>query len=185
MGHCAALGVRDVVIHPGGAHAEPSETQRVFDLNVQSFRRLGEHASSLELRIGVENMRGSDSGPHFGAHPSDLLDLIAAVDIPALGITFDTSHTHIAGLDLAAAVRECGNALWCTHISDCDGTADQHLTPGNGTIEWPPLMKALREAGFAGALNFEIPGERAPTRDLLSLKLQYARRVADWLMGCP
>lgn len=185
MDHCATLGVRDVVVHPGGAHTEPQEIQRVFERNVQGFRRLGEHASSLGLRIGIENMPGDDTGPRFGARPRDLLDLIAAVDSPALGITFDTSHAHVAGLDLAAAIRECGDALWATHISDTDGSADQHLTPGNGTIDWPAVMQALHEVGFAGALNFEIPGERAPTRDLLALKLQYARRVADWLISRP
>ncbi len=185
MSHCAELGVRDVVMHPGGAHAEASETQHVFDLHVESFRHLGERASSLELRIGMENMMGSDKGPRFGTRPRELLDFIAAVGSPAIGITFDTSHAHVAGIDPAEAIRECGDVLWCTHISDCDGTADQHLTPGGGTVEWPSVMKALRDVGFAGALNFEIPGERSASRDLLALKLQHARRVADWLMSRP
>jgi sugar phosphate isomerase/epimerase len=185
MSHCAALGIRDAVIHPGGRHAEAGETQHVFNLNVESFRRLSEQAASLSLRIGIENMPGRQASPRFGARPRDLLDLIEAVGSPALGITFDTSHAHVAGLDLAAAIRECGDALWATHISDTDGSADQHLTPGNGTIDWPVVMQALHEVGSASALNFEIPGERAPTRDLLVLKLRYARRVADWLMSRP
>ncbi len=185
MGHCAALGVRDVVMHPGGAHAEAKDAQHVFELNVESFRRLSDHAGSLDLCIGIENMPGRDRGPHFGARPSDLLDLIAAVGSPALGITFDTSHAHILGIDHAAAIRQCGELLWATHISDCDGTADQHLTPGNGTIDWPPLMRALREVGFAGALNLEIPGELSANRELLALKLKHAQRVAEWLVSYP
>jgi sugar phosphate isomerase/epimerase len=136
------------------------------------------------LTIGLENTLDSrDVHRAFGSIPGELLDLIAKVNSPALGITFDTSHAHVRGLDLPAAIRELGPLIRCTHISDNDGSGDQHLTPGGGTIAWPPVMAALREVGYQGTLNFEIPGEEYPHRELLGLKLRHACEVAGWLVN--
>ena len=104
---CAALGVGRVVIHPGGQDlATQDDFDRALALNVEGFRELSDHAGELGLRIGIENTLDSrDAHQVFGSIPEELLDLIARVNSPALGITFDTSHANVSGLDLGAAIR--------------------------------------------------------------------------------
>jgi len=180
MSICAKLGVRDVVLHPGrGTGAPEGEEQGALKaMNAEAFGRLGGLAEELGLRIGIENMVRS-----FGATAPDLLGLIeAAGGGDALGVTLDTSHAHLQGLDIPAAIRELGARLICTHISDNDGSGDQHRTPGTGTIDWPPVMAALAEVGYDGLLNLEIPGERHPVPAMLELKLRHARAVAGMLV---
>ncbi len=204
---CAQLGIAQVVIHPGGRELKtPDDFRRALEHNIQGFTRLADRAGALGLRIGLENTLGGGSAAAtvkrsgepfrrrsrrrsrdahcaFGSVPDELLDLIASVGSPVLGVTFDTSHAHVRGLDLPAAIRQLGPLICATHISDNDGSSDQHRTPGGGTIDWPGVMSALREIGYHGRLNFEIPGEEHPQRELLALKMRHALAVADWLIG--
>ncbi len=182
---CQALGIENVVIHPGTGegYATPEERRVIFDCNAEAFRVLGDRAGELGLRIGLENMlewRGQRI--QFGSTAEELLEFLAALDHPALGITFDSSHANAKGLDLPATVRAFGEKLICTHLSDNDGSGDQHRTPGNGKIDWPGVMTALREIGYDGMLNLEIPGEEHPVEALQALKVQHALRVAEWLV---
>jgi len=175
----ARLGIETVVIHPGGHQGATTcaERDRVRVLNVDAFRRLGDLAGERGPHIALENlMRPGASMPY------EILDLLAAIDRPTIGITMDTSHANVVGLDLAVAIREWAPHLLATHISDNDGSGDQHRTPGNGGIEWPKVMKALREAGYGGLLNLEIPGERHAALPLRALKSVHARQVAEWLV---
>lgn len=175
----ARLGVRIVVIHPGGRQGATTrvERDRILALNVEVFRRLGDLAGERGLRIGLENLarRGASM-------PYEMLDLLAAIDHPAIGITLDSSHANMVGLDFKATICELGPHLIATHISDNDGSGDQHRTPGSGTIDWPAVLSALREVGYEGLFNLEIPGERHALLPLRALASQHARQVAEWLM---
>lgn len=178
----AQLGVRTVVIHPGGRQGATTRAERdsITALNVEAFRRLGDQAGERGLRIGLENlMRRGASMPY------EMLDLLAAIDHPAIGITLDTSHANVAGLELAIAIRELGFHIIATHISDNDGSGDQHRTPGNGSINWPTVMLALHEIGYDGLFNLEIPGERHALLPLRAFKSRHARQVAEWLVTLP
>jgi sugar phosphate isomerase/epimerase len=173
-----ALGIEVIVIHPGGARMATTRAERDRDwrLNVETFRQLGDLAGEHGLRIALENLMGRYRAPY------ELLDLIAAIDHPAIAVTFDTSHANVVRLDLPAAIREFGSMLAATHISDNDGSGDQHRTPGNGQIDWPPVMDALREVGYEGLFDLEIPGERHAVLSLRDQQSRLACQVANWLV---
>jgi len=66
----ARLGVRNVVVHPGGAKfSSRAERHASIALNVEAFRRLGDVAGEKGLRIGIENINRNF------ASSFDLLDL--------------------------------------------------------------------------------------------------------------
>jgi sugar phosphate isomerase/epimerase len=175
----AQLGIEVIVIHPGGRRMATTraEQQRDWTLNVETFCQLGDLAGERGVRIGLENLMGRYRAPH------ELLDLIAAIDHPAIGVTFDTSHANVVGLDLPAAIREFGSVLIATHISDNDGSGDQHRTPGNGQIDWLAVVQALRDVGYAGLFDLEIPGERHALLPLRAQQSRLACEVADWLVN--
>ncbi len=184
--HCAQLGVRDVVVHPGVGlgHSTRDELREIIRLNVESFKLLCDRAGEVGLRLCVENMLPSRNAGRqsFGIHPHELLGLLEEVDSAVLGVVFDTSHANVSGLDIGAAIRELGSTIWCTHLSDNDGTGDQHLIPGDGDVDWPTAMAALREVGYTGRVNLEIPGALHPVREVLALKMRHARQIAGWLV---
>jgi D-psicose/D-tagatose/L-ribulose 3-epimerase len=183
---CAELGVQWVVLHPGGGgYSTARELAAIMSLNEQAFRRLGDRAGGKGLKIGIENMMdgGIPGRRRFGAMPQELLDLLDRLHHPALGITLDTSHASVQNLDLLTVVRELGPRIICTHISDNDGSGDQHRTPGWGRINWPAVVKALAEVGYRGLFNLEIPGERHAVPEIQTMKVRWALEVATWLVG--
>jgi sugar phosphate isomerase/epimerase len=185
---CAAMGVKVVVIHPGcGAGYTTREEHRgVVQWNRRQFGRLGDLAGELGLRVALENMADSltTTGRRcFGATPGELLGLLERLDHPALGVCLDTSHAHLQRLDVPACIRQLAGHLIATHISDNDGSGDQHRTPGHGSIDWAGVMAAFADAGYEGLFNLEIPGENHPWADLVRIKIRHAREVAQWLVA--
>lgn len=180
IGIAARLGARVIVIHPGGrqGYTTRAERRRITELNVEAFRRLGDLAGERGMKIGLENTMS-----RVGATPCDLLDLLDDIGHPALGVTFDTSHASVQGLDIPGAIRELGPHLVGTHLSDNDGSGDQHRFPGCGRIDWPAAMRALAEAGYEGPVNLEIPGECHAEPELRRMKVRFARELAGWLAG--
>ncbi|MDZ4200234.1 MAG: sugar phosphate isomerase/epimerase [Kiritimatiellia bacterium] len=174
----ALMNAKQAVIHPGGRNSDPgSRRDGLLKLNIESFRRLGDFAGEHAMRIGIENM----PWPGF-AKPSELLELLQRIDHPAIGITLDTSHANMCSLNVSDMVLAFGPHLVATHISDNNGSGDQHLTPGGGTIDWPAVMKAFRKIDYKGIFNLEIPGERHAVLGLRKLKTRYALDVATWLI---
>jgi len=123
---------------------------------------------------------------NFGAIVEEILGLIEQIGSPALGVCLDTSHANIQGLNQPEAIRACGEKLIALHISDNDGSGDQHRTPGTGSVDFPSIVAALREVGYASNLNLEIPGENgrgtAPSA-IIELRSRYALGVCEVLLS--
>jgi len=145
------LGVKHFVLHT--ADDPGMSRDDVFRANAEGFRRLAADAERTNVKVAVENTCN-----RFGSTPAELLELIDAVGSPMLCICLDSSHANVQGLDIAETVKGCGSALACLHLSDNDGSGDQHRLPFDGTVDWYALARALREADYPGTLNFELGG---------------------------
>ena len=78
-------------------------------------------------------------------------------------------------------IRAYGARLDCLHLNDNYGRSnglyeDLHLLPGEGTLPWAEIIRALREIGYAGVYNIE------PIADLARLDKQ--ARTAKLAKGC-
>jgi len=84
--------------------------------------------------------------------------------------------------DQAAFIEAVAPYLKALHIADNDGSGDQHLAPyGRGTVAWKSVLPALRECGYSDLFNLEIPGERRCPPEVLRLKLDYLKRLLDFM----
>jgi len=77
-----------------------------------------------------------------------------------IGVCFDVGHWHsfaggcrLGNLDIW--VETLAPVLTHLHLHDNDGTFDQHLAPGTGTIPWPTVLAALSSRGLAPSVTFE------------------------------
>jgi sugar phosphate isomerase/epimerase len=186
----ARMGIRVGVIHPGGDQPaafadELAERHR----RVESFRELADHAAQFDFALAIENMtdgardrRSSVGQRRFGATIEELHQLIDAIDRRNLGICLDVGHAWVQGIPMDEAVRQCGEHLIATHIQDNDALSDQHLAPTRGSIDWQTGIAALRESGYDGLFNLEIPGERGLPPDLTLKRLEGVLETARWLL---
>ena len=177
-----ALGVKAGVLHVGGhrlAGLGWSEEQ-ILERRVQAVGQVAEYARGGVTRICLENLT-----PRCGyATIEDAKKILAALNAPNVSICLDTGHANISGVSCAEFIRELGPHLEALHIADNLGTNDDHMLPyGRGTVPWPQVMAALREVGYSGLFNFEVPGENRCPMPVREAKLGYARQLADWMIA--
>jgi sugar phosphate isomerase/epimerase len=87
---------------------------------------------------------------------------------------------NLNGGDCAEFVKTAGARLKALHITDSIGDHDDHILPfGGGNIDWCGAIKALKEIGYPGAFNFEIPRENRCPMNVRLIKLEYAKKLAD------
>ena len=97
-----------------------------------------------------------------------------------IGICMDVGHAFMMG-DLADAIETCAEHLITTHLHDNKRKADDHLTPGEGSIDWPAALVSLQKVGYEGAWMFEVANTSNPKQVLG--KTEAARRRFDELLG--
>jgi len=100
----------------------------------------------------------------FEPEPGMLIDtmasfaeLVDAVDSPNLKLTLDIGHLHCLGeVPIADVIRRWGESLVNVHIEDMETGVHEHLMFGEGEIDFPPVIAALHEVGYAGGLHVEL-----------------------------
>lgn len=156
----AALGARQMVIHSPFDHWSQHHKLAGKDGNaakIAAIREVLAPAISLGETHGVAMVVENC----FDVDPADRRELIEAVGSPALAVSIDTGHAHLArymsgGPPVDYFVRDAGNLLKHVHIQDLDGYADRHWAPGDGSIEWPAVFAALAECDSAPHLVLEL-----------------------------
>ncbi len=194
---CSELGIRNIVIHTGGNgnFQNRQELDTATALRLEAFAELDAHCERAGTYLAIENNADYGTGlwghRRFGSIVEELLDFIAQVGSPALGICLDTSHANMMGLNQPEAIRTCGEKLIALHISDNDGSGDQHRMPGYGTVDFDGIIKALREIDFPFHFNLEIPGENAVfgnravplPEGIVELRSRYALDLCTYLLS--
>jgi len=72
-----------------------------------------------------------------------------------VGVCLDLGHAHIT-VGTAEAIATLGARIASVHVHDNHGTKDEHLWPGDGTIEWQSTVEALKALAAPPATVLEI-----------------------------
>lgn len=173
----ATLQVHYFVIHPGPEMvANSPHDQRLVRMEnaVQILNRVAERCHELGIECLLENKL-----PHllFGK-TSDILWILDALDSLEVGVCLDTGHAALSG-DLMGLLHKITGHLKMLHIHDNTGRGDDHLPPGDGSIPWERLLRALADGSFHGALILEIAGGKDSRLTLSNARRgrSYIRRI--------
>lgn len=84
-------------------------------------------------------------------------ELLAKLDHPRLRLTLDVGHLQCQGeTPLATFIERYGSQLVNVHIEDMRAGVHEHLMFGEGEIDFPTLLKALRRVGYSGGVHVEL-----------------------------
>ena len=116
---------------------------------VESIRKGGEYAGSVGVQITIEAWNRYET--YFINRLEQCLELMEEVGLPNAGVMGDTFHMNIEEESIAEAFRLCGSHLNHVHLADSNRAA-----PGEGHIDFLPVLQALKDIGYGGHLSFEL-----------------------------
>jgi sugar phosphate isomerase/epimerase len=90
-----------------------------------------------------------------------VVDLLEAVEAPALGVCLDLGHAHL-NEGAAETIEQLAGYTRTIHVHDNLGRTDEHRLPFAGAIDWPAILMELEKTGYSGALTMELPGDSDP-----------------------
>jgi sugar phosphate isomerase/epimerase len=119
---------------------------------VAGVQQLHERLTPLGVRIAFE--------PEPGMLVNSLADwerLRDATSIPDFGLTLDVGHVPCTeSISAGDAIRRYGAAIRTVHLDDSRNGVHEHLQIGDGSLDWPDILRALREVGFTGIASVEL-----------------------------
>jgi len=137
----------NLVLHLG--EREDGWSQRTVEYAINALEHLGAFAHPLGVRLLVENLLSE------ATTPSHLLTILELGHLPNIGICLDLGHAHI-NVGVIEAITTLGSHIATLHVHDNHGVKDEHLWPGDGDIDWPTTVKAIKALPAPPAAVLEI-----------------------------
>jgi sugar phosphate isomerase/epimerase len=141
------IPLQNLILHLG--EREDSWSPRSIEYAQTALEHLGAFAHPLGVRLLVENLLSEPTTPEH------LLMILEMGHLKSVGVCLDLGHAHVT-VGVAEAIGTLGSRIASVHVHDNHGMKDEHLWPGDGTIDWPATAEALTALETPPALVLEI-----------------------------
>jgi sugar phosphate isomerase/epimerase len=138
---------KNLVVHLG----ERTDTwsPRTLEHALTALEHLDAFAQPLGVRLLAENLVSEPTSPEH------LLEIFTLGHLTRLGVCLDLGHAHITA-GIGEAIATLGSRIVSLHVHDNHAVRDEHLWPGDGTIEWPKTMESIKTLAEPPAFVLEI-----------------------------
>lgn len=165
---CSRLGGQIVTVVPGrvGKTVPDASAEDEWKWAVEGLREVAAFAQESNIKIGLEPLNRFET---CFLNRTDQATALADEVGFGCGITFDPFHLSLEEKDMFAAMRICGPKIIDFHVADSN-----RLAAGDGSFDWPKIMRTLREIQYDGGLAFEAspPIDRSPVGDYGAKQLE-------------
>jgi sugar phosphate isomerase/epimerase len=151
--NAVALGCGLVMSAPGPFEGTIPEA-------IVNLRNAAEIAGEFGLRLAFE----FNSQHPVINHVDVLREILHGAGARNAGMLLDAYHLHRSGCPGRGFEDVAGEEIFAFQYSDVSSTPvtgvkrpTDRLVPGQGVVEWTPLLTLLAEKGFAGHLSYEAP----------------------------
>lgn len=134
-----------------GRGPSADELRRCADVH----KSAAQYAATAGIKLSVEPVNRFEC--YFVNTTAQAAELVRAVDEPNYGYLYDTFHANIEEASLPGAIAATSAAINHVHISE-----NHRGIPGSGHIDFAPVFRALRHAGYDGWLTVEAFGSALP-----------------------
>jgi sugar phosphate isomerase/epimerase len=173
LGAAHQIGATVMNVHYGKSPGFFSKEQ-VIGWHVEVLSRLCQEAAEVGVTIVLEHI------PHGGSEQME--NVVAIMErVPLLRFHLHSGHAKLErGYDRwDEYLDRLGHKLLHVHLSENDGTADQHLPLGaapRSKTDWPQHVKKLKATGYDSTITLEV---FAPQKEYLLLSRDLLRRWWD------
>lgn len=139
-----------VVVHPGHMAFLIREFKgELMQSSLKSLKECLKHAGEYGINLCVENMPEMD-----GMICKSLEELYELTQKTGVSIALDVGHAHSMGLSIDEMLKY--DNIGHIHLSDNDGSFDNHDAIGSKNIDFKSLFKGLRRIKFDGVCVIEV-----------------------------
>ncbi|MBQ8408676.1 MAG: sugar phosphate isomerase/epimerase [Clostridia bacterium] len=165
MEFAAALGVKQIIIHPLQKVPYLGREEEMFEINMNMYSSLAPYAKNCGIKIAIENMWQNRPVTNYicddvCADPRELNRYYDTLGDPeAFTVCLDLGHVALCGREPQDAIRAIGHdRLGALHVHDVDYVHDLHTLPGSARINWDAVCRALAEINYEGQFTLESDG---------------------------
>lgn len=141
--------------HPLVAHTPATDLTASIGIVHDTLTEVLPIARDIGCTLVMENIRD--------VNPAPLLALVRSFDSEAVRVSIDVGHAllmqRLGGPSPDHWIREAGDLLGHVHLQDTDGLLDRHWAPGEGSIPWRAVFRALADVGGEPRLILEVRPE--------------------------
>ena len=175
-----AVGVKNAVLHCDSHSFDGMgyTLDMIREENCKALSDILDYVKGTDMVICLENLITSE----IVKSVDGILYFIDYFKSENLGICLDTGHLNMNDKDQVSFIRKAGKLLKALHLNDNQGSSDQHLMPyGKGTINFVPVIQEVKKLGYDGLYNLEIPGENGGPLEIRGYKLDYLKKMMEYL----
>jgi sugar phosphate isomerase/epimerase len=136
-----------LILHLG--EREDNWDGHTLEHSLTALEHLKVYASPLGVQLLVENI------PNGVTEPLNILEILNVGHFSTIGVCLDVGHANML-LGVAPTIAELAPRIRSAHLHDNHGERDEHLWPGEGTIDWNEAYGGIQSAPLAPAGVLEI-----------------------------
>jgi sugar phosphate isomerase/epimerase len=170
------LGAPCITTEPGGPVERGQSWQAALKLFVEMIKPVAEHAEKEGVLLLVEPEPGL-----LIETVDQFLEFMQHIDSPAVGLNFDIGHAYCVRDDPAQTIPRVAQFIRHFHLEDIAATrVHHHLIPGEGAIDFPAALRAIRAIGYQGWITIELyPYVEDPDRAASLARERIIKVLAD------
>lgn len=146
------LGAKNIQTNPGGPIPPGMTRQEAYDIFYDEIMPCMEvaQAAGVDLLIEPEPMLLIEKFEQY-------LEFAQRVNSPRLGLNFDIGHAFCVGQEPVDWIPRLAEHTRHYHIEDINAQRKHHhLVPGEGVIEFKPILDAIENTGYKGWVTVEL-----------------------------
>ncbi len=157
------IGARTIVWQGPVRDEYPIESG--WDPMLDAVSELDLRCQAAGLRLALENTKTG-----LFATLRDFIEVTPRLPVTT-GFAFDPHHAAGAQMNPMLLLRRMSGRLFDVHLRDFDaeGKHPGNILPGEGTLPWSAILRAVRAAGFDGPLILEAVLQPDPARSLAAV----------------
>jgi protein FrlC len=177
--NAAILGAGIVLVVPDHSlYGQPREDS--LGRFVDSVDAVARYASQYDLKLGIEILYYDETD--FVNSADDALHIIGQLGQGNIGVVLDSGTLNLSREPLEEMLARLGDLVLQVHVNDNHGEREQqNLIPGEGTYDFPTLIRTLRAHGLGGFLSAELT--KGYANDPEPALRTTAERLRAWLQA--
>lgn len=164
----ATFGAERLVVG-GGARRVAGTTDEDYTLLARGLDQVTDIAESFGLTASYH--------PHLSTIVESPSELERLMDSTRIGFCPDTAHLAAGGGDPAAVIRKYPDRIRHVHLKDFRADPFQFLPLGEGDLDFPDIIRAVKESGYDSWLMVELDNYAGDPRVAAEISKKYLDKL--------